>query len=126
MKSFIIALILPISFFTLDINLDAIVNAIRKGDAQSLGTYLNTSVDISILDVEKTYSKNEAIKVIGDFFKKNPPSNFTEIHKGTSKGKDSHYCIGNLDTNNNSYRVYIYLKKHGSQYLIEELSFDEE
>ncbi len=126
MKSFIIALILPVAFVSMDMNLDAIVNAIRKGDAKALSIYLNNSVDISIMDQEKTYSKGEAVKVISTFFAKNPPSNFTEIHKGTSKGKDSHYCIGNLDTNNTSYRVYIYLKKHGNKYLIEELSFDED
>lgn len=126
MKSFIIALILPVAFVSLDVNLDAIVNAIRKGDANALSAYFSNSVDISIMDQEETYSKNEAVKVIKQFFAKNPPSNFTEIHKGTSKGNDSHYCIGNLDTNDNSYRVYIYLKKHGSKYLIEELSFDEE
>ena len=126
MKSFIIALILPVAFTSVDINLDAIVNAIRKGDARALSTYFSDSVDISIKDEEKTYSKSEATKVVSKFFASNPPNNFTEIHKGTSKGKDSHYCIGNLDTNDNSYRVYIYLKKHGSKYLIEQLSFDEE
>ncbi len=126
MKSYIIALIIPFSLVSLDINLDAIIQAIRNGDTKELSAYLNNTVDISIFDDEKTYSKSQAIKVLNDFFAKNPPSNFTEIHKGTSRGQDSHYCIGNLDTKNNSYRVYIYLKKHGNRYLIEELSFDEE
>ena len=61
-----------------------------------------------------------------NFFAKYQPKNFHQVHQGTSKGKDSQYLIGNLTTNNTTFRVYLYMKVAGSKYLIQEIRFDKE
>ena len=64
--------------------------------------------------------------MLRNFFAKNKPKSYNQMHQGTSKGQDSRYTIGNLVTSSNSFRVYIYLKVQGGQQLIQELRFDKE
>ena len=88
--------------------------------------YFDHSVEIAVLDDEDVYSKSEAINVVKDFFTSNKPKSFVKAHEGTSKGQDSQYCIGKLETSTRTFRVYIYMKVTGSKFLVQELRFDEE
>lgn len=101
-----------------------ITKALSKGDVQTLSSYLNETVELAVGDEEDIYDKAEAISVIKNFFKSHPPKSFSEVHKGTSKGNDSQYCIGNLIAGGKTYRVYIYLKSTSDKYLIQELRID--
>ncbi len=124
---FVLFLAPTLAFFDVDeLNLDAITKAISKGDAEALGQYFDSNIEIAVIDKEATYSKADAIKVVKDFFSKNKPASFKQVHQGSSKGKDSQYCIGNLSANTGTFRVYIYMKVTGGQYVIQELRFDKE
>ncbi len=105
-------------------NLSAITAAISTGNADALGKYFDANVEVALKDTERTYSKSEAIKVIKDFFAKNKPSNFKQVHQGASKGQDSQYVIGNLTANTGSYRVYVFMKVSGGKNVIQEIRFD--
>ena len=105
-------------------SLSSITKAISNGDAENLGQFFDQSVEIAVLDEEDVYSKAQAIQIVKDFFSQNPPRSFSQVHKGVSAGKDSQYCIGNLVTGSNTYRVYIYMKTEGSRQIIQELRFD--
>ncbi len=105
-------------------NLAAITAAISTGNADALGKYFDANVEVALKDTERTYSKSEAIKVIKDFFAKNKPSNFKQVHQGASKGQDSQYVIGNLTANTGSFRVYVFMKVSGSKNVIQEIRFD--
>lgn len=107
-------------------NLDAITKAISSGNADALGQYFDASVEIAVMDKEETYSKADAVKVVKDFFSKNKPSSFKQVHQGASKGQDSQYCIGNMTATSGTFRVYIYLKAGGGKQVIQELRFDKE
>lgn len=108
-------------------NLAAISQAIKSGDAESLGRYFDNTVEVAVLDQEDVYDKTKAIAVVRAFFTQNKPKSFDQVHQGTSKGNDSQYCIGNMVTvNNATFRVYLYMKVIGDQYLIQELRFDKE
>jgi hypothetical protein len=48
------------------------------------------------------------------------------VHQGTSRGNESHYCIGNLSTDKGSFRVYIYTRVANGRHLIKELRFDKD
>lgn len=109
-----------------DPSLDAITKAISGGNADALGQYFDTNVEIAVMDKEDTYSKADAVKAVKDFFAKNKPTSFKQVHQGSSKGQDSQYCIGNMATASGSYRVYIYMKVSGGKYIIQELRFDKE
>ena len=127
MKKFLIFILLvpALAMTTVeDFNLDAITKAISQGNADALGQYFDNSVEVAVLDKEEVYSKADAIKQVKDFFAKNKPSSFSQMHQGASKGQDSQYVIGNLVASTGTYRVYVYMKVTGSKYLIQELRFD--
>ncbi|MEY3052042.1 MAG: hypothetical protein RLY31_1827 [Bacteroidota bacterium] len=105
--------------------LSEITKAISAGDAATLGSFFDDNVEVAVLDKEGTYSKSAAISVVRDFFTKHKPSRFSQVHQGTSKGKVSEYCIGDLQTTNGSFRVYIYMRVSGNRYTIQELRFDQ-
>ena len=109
-----------------DSSLSGITQAIGNGNSEALSHYFDQSVEIAVLDEEDVYSKNEAVAVIEQFFNSNKPRSFVKAHEGTSKGQDSQYCIGKLETSTRTFRVYIYMKVTGSKFLVQELRFDEE
>lgn len=131
MKNFLFLFLLApaLAFVNADddlLNLDAITKAISSGNADALGQYFDVNVEIAVMDKEETYAKAEAIKVMKDFFAKNKPASFKQVHQGASKGQDSQYCIGNMTASSGTYRVYIYMKMSGGKEVIQELRFDKE
>ena len=107
-------------------NLDLITQALSYGNVETLAGYFDEAVEIAIADEEDVYNKAEATTILANFFAVNKPSKFDQVHKGTSKGQDSVYCIGNLKTSTKSYRVYVFLRVDGGKQYIQELRFDEE
>ena len=125
MKMLLSFLIVLGSFIDLP-NLDSITSALSQGNVEVLSTYFDESVEISVADEDDIYDKAEAKTILTDFFATNKPSKFDQVHKGTSKGQDSVYCIGNLNTAKKTYRVYVLLRVEGGKQFIQELRFDEE
>ncbi len=73
----------------------------------------------------KNYSKAQAEFILKDFFKKNPPTSFTIVHQGASKSGVP-YAIGEFISNQNTYRVWIRVRKNQNAFVIHQISFDEE
>jgi hypothetical protein len=123
-------LLLLIAFFPatswVQPDLDGINQALRSGNADALSAYFGSTVEIAILDVEDRYAKTDAVRVMKDFFAKNRPSAFSQVHQGESKGGNMHYAIGELRSGVSSYRVYLLLQQSGSQYTIQQLRIDRE
>ena len=109
-----------------NVSLDEITKAISNGNASALGAFFDSNVEIAVLENEDVYGKTEAVKVVQSFFSKNKPQSFSRVHQGTSKGNDSQYCIGNMNTSGGTFRVYVYMKTNGGKFLIQELRFDKE
>ena len=107
-----------------ELQLSEITNAISAGNADALGKHFDAKVEVAVKDVEKTYSKAEAITVVKDFFAKNKPTSFKQVHQGASKGQDSQYVIGNMTAQSGAYRVYVFMKVDGGKHVIQELRFD--
>jgi hypothetical protein len=127
MKSLLFATVLfPLYALLAQADPGAITDAMKRGNAADLGRYFDERVEISILNKDDVYTKEQAVKVMQQFFANNPASSFTTVHKGTSSNKDSHYCIGNLVAGGKTFRVYIYMKNAGSKQVIQELRFDKE
>ena len=95
---------------------DDVIVSLKSGSAAKLASHFSDNVELVVLENENVYSKAHAQQVIDDFFKKYPPQNFTIIHQG---GKDgSNYAIGNLQVNNEKFRVYFLIKsKNGASYI---------
>jgi len=104
--------------------METITSAISKGDLVTLSSYLDDTVEISVMEKGDIYLKKEAIDKLKAFFDTSKPASFQSVHRGESEGKSSLYCIGNLTTNTNNYRVYLYIKVQQGQYYIQEIRFD--
>jgi hypothetical protein len=100
-------------------------DAIKAGSAKEAVKSFNQSLDINLEGEIKTYSKAQAEFVLRDFFKKHPPTDFTIVHTGSSKG-GLQYAIGNLKSNSETYNVLIRVKQDGNDYLVHEISFVKE
>ena len=125
-KSILFALVLVPTLTILNINLSEISRAINKGDAVTLGKYFATAVEISFFDEGDEYTKAEGVKAVKSFFTKHKPLSFVQVHQGKSKGSAAHYSIGNMETKDATFRVYIYLEQKAGVFKVKELRFDKE
>jgi len=100
-------------------------DAIKAGSAKEAVKSFNQSLDINLEGEINTYSKAQSEFVLRDFFKKHPPTDFTIVHTGSSKG-GLQYAIGNYKSNGETYNVLIRVKQAGNTYLVHEISFVKE
>jgi hypothetical protein len=105
--------------------IDDVKNAIKTGSSKEISKFLNSNVDVTLEGNLKSYSKTQAEFVLKDFFKANPPSSFTIVHQGSSKG-GLPYAIGQYTSGANNFRVWMRIKNTGGNYLIHEISFIKE
>ncbi len=126
MKTMIICLLAGSLPVLSGLNVAEITKAIGRGDVEGISIYLDETVELAILNEEEVYNKAEAAKKLRTFFSQYPPKGYSQVHRGTSKSKDSMYCIGNLVTEKAVFRVYLYMRVNGEQHLIQEVRFDEE
>ena len=98
--------------------------AFKTGNVEKIAEYLNSTVELVILENEDFYSKNVAESILSDFFKSNPVRDFVIKHQG---GKNnSNFAIGNLKSSTGSFRVYFLLKKVDSRSLIHQLRIEKD
>lgn len=95
---------------------------IKAGSAKELSKYLFQTVDVTIEGKVQSYSKAQAEFVFRDFFKQHPPSEFSIIHQGSSKGGQP-FAIGQYKSADETYRVFMKIKSVNNQQLLHEISF---
>lgn len=108
MKKFLYTLILVMMTFAVQgqtIPKD-IVDGFMKGDARKIASYFHNNLEMQILDESHVTSKNQATRILQDFFKKYPPKDFKVNYEGTEQ--DSKYGHSTLTTKKGSFRVNIY------------------
>ncbi|MCS6824872.1 MAG: DUF4783 domain-containing protein [Cytophagaceae bacterium] len=98
----------------------------KSGNAREMTKYLNDIVEINIDGEKGSYSKTQAEFILRDFFKKYTPSDYQQIHKGSSADNAMMYTIGKYTFTGGSYRVYIVLKKLRGSYYIDTIDFSRE
>ena len=105
--------------------IDQVKETIKAGSAKELSKYLNQTVDVTLDGNVQSYSKAQAEFVFRDFFKQHPPSEFSIIHQGSSKGGQP-FAIGQFKSGEETYRVFMKIKAINSQALVHEISFAKE
>ncbi|MEO5602240.1 MAG: DUF4783 domain-containing protein [Cyclobacteriaceae bacterium] len=98
---------------------------IKAGSAKELSKFLFQTVDVTIEGKVQSYSKAQAEFVFRDFFKQHPPSEFSIIHQGSSKGGQP-FAIGQYKSSDETYRVFMKIKIVNNQQLLHEISFSKE
>lgn len=99
--------------------------ALKAGSAKELIKFCNQTVEIKIEGKSSNYSKTQAEVILKNFFAKYPAKNFEYIHQGSSP-EGLKYNIGRYTHNNGNYRVVMFIKKIGNNYLIDTLNFSKE
>ncbi len=130
LKHYIIALLL---IFFVPTNISAqdqisipegISIAFKAGNATELTKYMNSTIELLLLDKEDFYKKNVAETVLKDFFNSNQTKDFVIRHQGARN--NAQYAIGSLSTEKGNYRVYFLLKNTNGQSLIHQIRIEEE
>ena len=96
--------------------------AFKAGDATELSKFINTTVELRVLDKEDFYKKNVAETILKDFFAGYKTKDFIIRHQGGTN--DAQYAIGSMKTEKGDFRVYFLLKKVDQELLIHKISID--
>ena len=98
---------------------------LKIGSSKEFSRFLYQNIDLTIDGNLDTYSKTQAEYVLKEFFKSNPPSSFVIVHQGVSK-RGAPYATGQYMSGNNTFLVWVRVKKVIDKYLIDEMSFIKE
>ena len=96
--------------------------AFKAGNATELSKYMNSTIELLLLDKEDFYKKNVAETILKSFFTEYKTKDFTIRHQGARN--DAQYAIGNLKTNKGDFRVYFLLKKVDKDLLIHQIRIE--
>ena len=96
--------------------------AIKAGSASELAKYMNSTIELLLLDKEDFYKKNVAETILKDFFNEYHTKDFTIRHQGAKN--DAQYAIGNLKTEKGDFRVYFLLKRVDQELLIHQIRIE--
>lgn len=93
-------------------------------DAQDISTLLDNSVELTYNKLHSTYSRGQALLILDDFYNKNHPHSFKVDYKGISSQSDGHYVLGTAITQNGPFKIFLYIKKKGNRFVIQEMKID--
>lgn len=87
---------------------------LQTGNAEALSAFFRDMVELSINHSAETYSKAQATSILADFFRENPPAQFTEMD--TWKDGDVVHVIGDYSTTQNvTFRIHYAMQKSESK-----------
>jgi hypothetical protein len=96
--------------------------AFKTGNAAELSKYMNSTIELLLLNKEDFYKKNSAETILRDFFAEYQAREFTVRHQGANN--DAQYAIGTLKTSKGDFRVYFLLKKVDQDLLIHQIRIE--
>ncbi|MEM0996711.1 MAG: DUF4783 domain-containing protein [Bacteroidota bacterium] len=105
-----------------DGTVSSIGTAIKASDADALARNFNSSLEVTLPGVDKTFSAQQATFVLKEFFASHPVRSFRILHKGSSGA--THYMTGLCVTGKGEYDTNVFLKKFGDRYLITQIRFE--
>jgi len=94
-----------------------IIEVIRKGNVDELGTYFNDMVDLNIPGFKELYSKTQAIRIIKDFLSNRPISKVTVNREGNSPD-GSKYTMGSMTAGGKKFSLFFLIRKDKGEYRI--------
>ena len=101
-----------------------LLTALGRGDATAMSAWFHQSLEMSILEEEYETSKNQATRILENFFKNHRPSAFNVSFEGTKE--QSKYAIGTLNCSKGNFRVNLFFLDKDGKRLIYYLSIEKE
>lgn len=119
--SLLIVSAITFSSFTQTGNIEAVISALRTGDATELSDYLDDNVELTLPDKANSYSKAQALVILKDFFSNNGVKSFEVKHKGNNGG--AQFCIGTLQAKSGNFRTTIFMKIKNNKEVVKDIRF---
>jgi len=120
-------LILWMQFFTVvPFQNDVVENLsanFKAGNSKEIAKNFSSSIELSIINEEDTYSKAQAEQILRDFFTKHTPTNSTVVHL-IDTNPNYRFCILSLVSKSGKFRVSITLKKSNNALFVTELRIE--
>jgi len=101
---------------------DRVVDAFEKGRSKMLSEYLHKSLEINMLSQKHTVSRNQAIRIIQDFFDEHPPKKFEVTYEGAKT--EAKFSVCNYHSEKEKYRVNLYFMEQSGQKVIYFMSIE--
>jgi hypothetical protein len=83
-----------------------VLASFRAGSSKDLAKHFEPSILLNLNGQNGNYSKTQAEFILKDFFRKNPPKDFSILYKG-GNGNASLYYVGSYISENSQFRVLI-------------------
>jgi hypothetical protein len=101
-----------------------VTNAIALGNARALQEQCHSSIELETPESSGIYSRLQSEQILKRFFDKHPPVSFQLQHQGFSN-TGSRFAIGHyISSDDESFRVSIFVKKQNGTFQIHELRFE--
>ena len=101
-----------------------LANAIGEGNVSDMSAWFHQSLEMTILEEEYECSKNQATRILENFFKDHKATGFSISFEGAKE--QSKYAIGALTTSNGNFRVNMFFLNKEGKRLIYYLSIEKE
>lgn len=121
---FFVLMLLPVQILSAQANdvPAGLVKSFKDANANGVASYLNENVEMVVPGAENLYAKAQATSILADFFRKNAVKNFVVVHHGTKES--AAFLIGNYISTNGSFRVSVFTRKAGAQFLVYQLRIE--
>ncbi len=103
---------------------DRVVKLFEAGNTTELVEHFIPKIDLTVLNTNDIFSRDQAEQILKKFFKKHPPKAMELEHKGTSRLEDK-YRIGKLITEEDAYRITFFLKKVDDELYVKQLRIEQ-
>ena len=110
-----------LSSFSLQSEIDEVIDALQNGDATELAKFFDDNVELTLPEKSDNYGKAQALLILKDFFSNNAVKSFEVKHKGEQAG--GQFCIGTLQTKAGNYRTTVFMKMKGKKQVVKEIRF---
>jgi len=116
-----LACLLPLKAQTVPAEL---IEALKAGKANDVARFFHQTLELTILEKDYMASKSQATRIMENFFKEHPPTEFSISFEGTKE--KSKYAIGNLVTGKGNFRLNIFFLNKDDKRLIYYMSIEKE
>jgi hypothetical protein len=104
---------------------DDIMLAMKSGQTTGITKFFSSNVELTLLENEGIFSKQQSEQMLKNFFAQHPPKNVNIQHKGSS-AQGAKYAIITYEATNGKFRTYIFMKDNGSGIQVNEFRIERE
>ena len=104
---------------------DDMMVAMKNAQTTSITKFFSNSVELTLLENEGIYSRQQSEQMLKNFFAQHPPKSVNLQHKGSS-AQGAKYAIITYEASNGRLRTYIFMKDNGQGLQVNEFRIERE